>query len=170
MRRRNGFSGHLPRAIVLVGIIALTGCQTSKPPTDYKPTWARLFLESGSGDGTPVTLPQSGVHLALNSKPVITEGDIVDADMVQVDLGKCLLLQLSPTATRDFYRMSVTHQGRRLALVVNDVALGARRIDGPITNGAIFVFVEIPDADLPALVNNLKKSSVALQREIARKQ
>lgn len=170
MKHRDLFFRRLRRALLLAFLVAFAGCQSTKAPTDYKPTWARLFLESGSGDGTPVTLPQSGVHLAVNSKPVITEGDIVDADVVQVDLGKCLLLQLSPTATRDFYRMSVTHQGRRLALVVNDVALGARRIDGPITNGAIFFFVEIPDADLPALVNNLKKSSVALQREIARKQ
>lgn len=147
----------------------LAGCQSTKPPTDYKPTWARFFLESASGDGTPVTLPQSDVRLMVNSKPVLTEGDILNVEVVQVDLGKCLMFQLSPSATRDFYRMSVSHQGRRLVLVVNDNTLGARRIDGAITNGAIFVFVEVPDAELPALVENLKKSSVALQREIARK-
>jgi hypothetical protein len=86
-----------------------------------------------------------------------------------VDLGKCLLFQLTPSATRDFYRMSVTHQGRRLVLVVNDTTLGARRIDGPITNGVIFVFVELPDIELPGLVEDLKKSSAALQKELARK-
>ena len=36
-------------------------------------------------------LPQSGVSLSVNSKPVITEGDIVNVELVQVDLGKCLL-------------------------------------------------------------------------------
>jgi hypothetical protein len=157
--------------LALVGALAaLSGCQSTKAPTDYKPTWARFFLESASRDGTPVTLPQSGVRLVVNSKPVITEGDIVNVEIVQVDLGKCLLFQLTPTATRDFYRMSVSHQGRRLVLVVDDATLGARRIDGAITNGAVFVFVELPDPALPALVENLKKSSIALQREIARKQ
>jgi hypothetical protein len=157
--------------LALVGALAaLSGCQSTKAPTDYKPTWARFFLESASADGTPIALPQSGVRLVVNSKPVITEGDIVNVEMVQVDLGKCLLFQLTPTATRDFYRMSVSHQGRRLVLVVDDAALGARRIDGAITNGAVFVFVELPDAALPAMVENLKKSSTALQREIARKQ
>lgn len=156
-------------AAVAITATLLAGCQSTKSPKDYKPTWARFFLESASGDGTPVTLPQSGVRLMVNSKPVLTEGDIVNVEVVQVDLGKCLMFQLSPPATRDFYRMSVSHQGRRLVLVVDDNTLGARRIDGAITNGAIFVFVEVPDADLPTLVQNLKKSSVALQREIARK-
>ena len=144
------------------------GCQTSKRPKDYKPTSARFFLESSSADGSPVVLPVSGVRMVLNSKPVLTEGDIVDVKLVQVELGKCLLFQLSPAATRDFYRMSVSHQGRRLVLVVDDVTLGARRIEGPITNGAVFVFVELPEAELPTLVENLQKSSAALQRELAR--
>jgi hypothetical protein len=138
-------------------------------PRNYTPLTARFFLEAANTDGTPLTLPQSGVRLSVNSKPVITEGDIVNVELVQVDLGKCLLIQLTPSATRDFYRISVAHQGRRLAMVVNGKALGARRLDGVITNGVLYVFVEVPDSELPALVDNLKKSSVAMQRELARK-
>lgn len=148
--------------------LLLGGCASSAAPKDYKPTFARFFLESSSGDGTPITLPKSSVRIAVNSKPVITEGDITNVEIVQVDLGKCLFFQLSPTATRDFYRMTVSHQGRRLVLVINDVPLGARRIDGAITNGVIFVFAEMPDEELPALVANLKKTSAALQKELAR--
>lgn len=158
--------------IALPGIIALwsaSGCQSSSAPKDHTTMSARFFLEAANNDGTPLTLPQSGVRLSVNSKPVITEGDIVNVELVQVDLGKCLLVQLTPSATRDFYRLSVAHQGRRLALVVNGKALGARRIDGVITNGVIYVFVELPDGELPKLVDNLKKSSVAMQRELARK-
>jgi hypothetical protein len=153
---------------VVCGLSCL-GCQSTRGPLDYKPTVARFFLESGNGDGTPLQLPQSGVHLTVNSKPVIAEGDIVNVELVQVDLGKCLLFQLSPTASRDFYRMSVTHQGRRLVLIVDGEAIGARRIDGAIMNGVVFVFAEIPDGALPKLVDNLKKTSVAMQRELARK-
>ena len=145
------------------------GCQSAAAPKDYTPTAARFFLESGSADGTPLTLPQSGVHVTVNSKPVIVEGDILNVELLQVDLGKCLLFQLTPSAARDFYRMSVSHQGRRLVLVIDNQALGARRIDGAITNGALMVFVELPETALPGLVDNLKKSSVAMQREIARK-
>ena len=156
-------------AILSLGLGWGSGCQSTSKPKDYTPVSARFFLESANGDGTPVALPQSGVRLTVNSKPVITEGDIVNVELVQVDLGKCLLLQLTPPATRDFYRLSVTHQGRRLVLLVDGVPLGARRIDGAITNGVVYVFVELPEAELPRLVDNLKKSSVAMQRELARK-
>jgi hypothetical protein len=145
------------------------GCQSAAVPRDYTAMSTRFFLEAANADGTPVMLPQSGVRLSVNSKPVITEGDIVNVELVQVDLGKCLLIQLTPSATRDFYRLSVTHQGRRLVMTIDGETVGARRLDGVITNGVIYVFVEKPDAELPALVNNLKKSSVAMQRELARK-
>lgn len=162
------------RLIALAGValmLAFGGCASSSAPRDYKPTWARFFLEAANGaDGTALTLPRSGVNLTVNAKPVITEGDILDVELVQVDLGKCLAFKLTPTAARDFYRLSGSHQGRRLALIINDESLGARRIDGAIADGVVFVFVELPDEQLPTLVENLKKSSSALQRELKRKE
>lgn len=165
-----GCSGSLRLAGLLLGAAwSVSGCSSSPPPRDYTPVVARFFLESATGDGTPLTLPQSEVRIAVNPKPVIAEGDIANVELVQVDLGQCLLFQLSAPAIRDFYRMTVTHQGRRLVLVLDGDALGARRIDGPITNGVLYVFIERPDSELPVLVQNLKKSSAAIQRELARK-
>ena len=160
------------RAIYLLSfalVATLGGCHSSPAARGPAPSEVRFYLEAASGDGTPVTLPKSGVHLAVNPKPVITEGDIVNVELVKVDLGLCLLFQLTSAGVRDFYRLSVTHQGRRIALVVDGIALGARTIDGAVTNGVIFVFAELPDEELPALVEKFKKSSVAMQREIARK-
>ena len=155
---------------LMMGMLGwLGGCKTAEVPRDYTPMRARFFLEAASGDGTPTTLPQSGVNVTVNSKPVLTEGDITNVELVQVELGKCRFFQLTPTATRDFYRMTVTHQGRRLVLVVNDRPLGARRIDGVITNGVVFVFAEVAEDELPKLVHDLKKTSVAVQKEIVRK-
>ncbi len=162
-------SGRLAGAFAAL-LLVLGGCSSARAPTDYKPTWARFFLEAAEhADGTPVVLPQSGVRLTVNTKPVITESDIVAVELVQVDLGQCLAFQLTPSAARDFYRMTGSHQGRRLVLVVDDVFLGARRIDGAITDGVVFVFVELPDTELPGLVDNLKKSFAAFQRELRRK-
>jgi hypothetical protein len=148
--------------------LVISGCSSAPKVRDYTPVAVRFHLESTSGDGAPIALPQSGVGVTLNPKPVLTEGDIVNVELVQVDLGRCLLFQLTPAATRDFYRLSVTHQGRRLVLLLDEAPAGARRLDGPITNGAIYIFVERAEEALPALVANLKKSSAALQREIAR--
>lgn len=158
------------RRLGCVGLVLLAaGCASSPPAKDYVPTVARFYLESGNDGGAPATLPRSGVALRLNPQPVVTEGDIVSVDLVQVDLGKCLLFHLTPSGVRDFYRLSVTHQGRRLALQVDGVVVGARRIDGAITDGMIFIFVELPDEALPKLVENLRRTSAELQREIKRK-
>ena len=162
------------KRLTLLALVAMwawcgAGCSSTSKPKDYTPVTARFFLESSNADGTPLMLPQSGVRLTVNSKPVITEGDIINVELVQVDLGKALLVQLTPSASRDFYRLSVTHQGRRLVLLVDGNPLGARRIDGAIINGVVYVFIEIPEPDMPAFVENLKKSSVAMQRELARK-
>ncbi|MBC7369265.1 MAG: hypothetical protein H7343_21065 [Undibacterium sp.] len=105
----------------------------------------------------------------MSSKAIITEGDIVDADVAQVELGRCLLLRVTPAAARDLYRLTVLNQGRRLVLTLNDVALGARKIDGPFAEGTVLVFVEVTDAELTALVRDLKRTSAELQKEIARK-
>jgi hypothetical protein len=155
--------------VLLAGAALLAGCGTSGAQRHESRTLARFFLESSDHAGTLVALPQSGVRVTVNSKPVFTEGDILNVEIVQVDLGKCLMFQLTPTAARDFYRLTGAHQGRRLVLLVDDAPVGARRIDGAIPDGAVFVFVELPDSALPALVENLKRSSVAFQREIARK-
>lgn len=156
--------------LAAIGWLALaTGCGTVMPRKNDLGSRARFFLEAQQGEGTAVTLPQSGVQLVVSPKAVLTEGDIINVELVQVDLGKCLLFQLTPAAARDFYRLSVTNQGRRLVLFVDQIPLGARRIDGPIVDGMVFVFVEWPDTALPALVDGLKKTSVELQKEAVRK-
>ena len=152
-----------------LGVMLLAGSSSGRKPRDFVPMAVRFHLETAGGEGGPFALPQGGVVLALNQKPVLTEGDVANVELVQVDLGRCVMFQLTPAATRDFYRLSVTHQGRRLALLLDGVPAGARRIDGAIADGVLFMFLERPDEMLPALVDNLRKNAAAVQREIARK-
>ncbi len=156
--------------LFVCGLGLLSACQSARPANPKDLASARFFLEGADGvTGLKVVLPQSAVNLGVNPKPVLTEGDILDVELVQVDLGKCLMFQLRPAAARDFYRLSGSNQGRRLVLMLDDEAIGARRIDGAIMDGKIFIFIEKPDADLPALVSRLKRSSMEIQRELARK-
>jgi hypothetical protein len=152
-------------AVVMCG---LAGCSTPTP-RDFTPTQARLFLESTDASAPTVKLPKSGVIINVSSKAIITEGDIVNAEVAQVELGKCLLLQVTPAAARDLYRLTVMNQGRRMVLTLNGVALGARQIDGPFGEGTVIIFVEMTDAELTALVHDLKRTSAELQKEMARK-
>lgn len=154
------------RTLLLGGwvVVLMAGCQSAPEEKNYVTTLARFFLETPSDRSVSVTLPQSGVQVAVGSKPVFTEGDIVNVELMQVDLGKCLMFQFTSSAARDLYRVTASNQGKRLVLVINDVAVGARHIERPLLEGALLVFVEVPDVALPALVENLKKTSGTLQR------
>jgi hypothetical protein len=154
---------------LMILVLGLSGCRTTAASAAARGPVPRFFLEAAEPSVLTVTLPRSGVRLSVNPQPVITEGDIVDVALAQVDLGKCLAFQVSPAASRDLYRLTGSHQGRRLVLVVDGAPLGARRIDGPLADGIVFVFVEVADELLPKLVEDLRKSSAATQRELARK-
>jgi len=79
------------------------------------------------------------------------------------------MLEVTPAASRDLYRLTGSNQGRRLVLTLNDVALGVRQIDRAIEGGALLLFVEMTDAELATLVFNLKRTSEELQKEFARR-
>jgi len=144
-------------------VAAFLAACSSPAPAPYQPAVARLFLEAKPGEpGLEVTLPESGVTLTVGAKPVFLESDVLNAEVVEVDLGRCLLVQLTSAAARDLYRLSVAARGRRLVLAVDNHLLGARRIDEPIADGRLLVFVEMPDGRLPTLVARLKRGVALL--------
>lgn len=155
-------------AMMALTALSFSGCQ-SKGPMDYSPTHARLFLESTDGRGPTKMLPKSGVVISIGTKAMITESDIVNAEVTQVDLGRCLMLQLTPAATRDLYRLTGSNQGKRLVLTLNDVPVGARKIDAPFIDGILYIFVEMTDAQLEDLVRDLKRTSFEIRKDIQRK-
>src|SRR5438309_1605953 len=82
---RVGREGGRPmmRCIGIVTAFALGlaggGCQgTATAPKDYTPTWARFYLESPATEAEPLVLPRSGVHLGVESKPVLAENDVIN--------------------------------------------------------------------------------------------
>ena len=150
------------KAYVLgVMLLLLAGCR-SAPVVKSASEQARFYLESGDGPTELLTLPQSGLQISVKPKPVFTEYDIVNVEIAQAELGQCLAIQLTTEATRDLYRLSLDKQGSRLVLVLGGVPFGARRMSEPLDQGTIFVFLEVPDTSLPALVATLKETCAAL--------
>jgi len=134
------------------------GC-ASPAPASYQPVATRFYLESRPGEvASTVTLPRSGVAIPVNGGPVLLESDIAHVDLVQVDLGRCLLVQLKPAAARDLQRMAYAAAGRRLVLVVDGRPLGARRVDPSLADGNLMIFVELADERLPDLVRRLRQT------------
>jgi len=148
---------------LLILVLLASACVTA-PPREAAPAIARFFLESSDGDGGIAVLPQSGVRIAVGLKPVISEFDVVNVDVAQVELGKCLRFQMTPSAARDLYRLTGSNQGRRLVLLLNGSPVGARRIERPFDDGTIFIFIETSDDALPALAESLRKTATELQR------
>lgn len=161
----------MERVFSFVAAVAVTfvvgGCATA-PVANDEPTVARFFLETSTRAGTEMVLPQSEATITVDVKPVFTEFDVVRVDIAEVELGKCLQFQLTPAASRDLYRLTAANQGQRLVLMAEGKAMGARRIDGPLGDGVLLMFIEMPDDELPPLQAGLNKTAVELQR-VARK-
>lgn len=165
----SGFRIVLSLVVAAMGAM-LASCQTNRQVSEpHEPLIARFFVESRASElGRPVTLPQSEVFISIDPKPVIMEFDITDAEVAQVAMGKCLLVRLTTAAARDLYRLTGTAPGRRLVLSLNDQIVGARKIDRPLDDGTILIFLEKPDSELPDLVARLKRTSADVRNKLAR--
>ncbi len=154
----------------LVGLLLLSsGCQTRSDELEYTSV-ARFLIESDSAKGAiQVMLPISGVSLRVAPKPVVTEFDLRQVVEAEVEMGRCVLFQLSPAASRDLYRLTASNIGRRLVVVINGEPLGARMIDRPLEAGTLFIFLEVPDESLPGLVENLNATTMKIQEEVERR-
>jgi hypothetical protein len=156
-------------AVLCVAALALlaSGCRSSKR---VEPVAARFYLEAAPGEvSVPVVLPRSGSRIFVGSKPVFTEYDVTNAELAQVELGRCLLFEFTPTAAQALSRLSAAHQGRRLVLLLDGDPVGARPIDEPLSNGSLLVFIERSDAALPGLVERLKRSAESLRQDAAKR-
>jgi len=158
-------------AFSLLAFAALgSGCASwTKPP--FQPgAYAWFLLEAdASQEGFPLSLPVSGVVIRVAPKPVISEFDIVEAAVAEVDLGRCLALRLTGEAARDLYRMSVSQMGKRLVLLVNGRALGARVLDGAIEGGVLFTFVEVPDEELHEIILEINTFAASIRTQAAKR-
>ncbi len=164
---KQSFPPAVPRflavAVALIALAALTAGCRSKPDKVF-----RFYQEQTAvtmlGDGLKGTLPLSGAEFTVGRTPILFEGDVEAIELVQVDLGLCVLFQFGEAGSRELYRASVRGTGRRIFLFINDVPFGARRMDGPISDGALYMFLEVPDSELPDLVEEMKVSLKQVKR------
>ena len=151
--------------LLLIGLF--TGCKTTSEVENM--LIPRIMVESrgtqyGALRGKAYKLPVSGTEIIADREPVITEKDILNVELVQVEMGLALLIEMNDAGARALYRASVTDRGSRLVFTTNDQAIGARRIDGVIIDGKLYTFVEVKDDEMGPLVLDIKASLAALRR------
>jgi hypothetical protein len=150
-------------------LFAAGGC-ASKSKKEHEVAIVRFLLEAGSNNvGAVLRLPVSGVTIPVEPNSHFAEFDVEKVEAVKLELGDALAFKLSSTAGRDLYRLSVANQGKRLVTVLNGRPIGARRIEGPLAQGYIVTYVELPDVDLEKLARNIELTSADVRAEIEKK-
>ena len=160
------------RALSLWGVVAAlvlaAGCQ-SIAERDFEPVVPQFLLETPLQvrSATAVELPRSGVQIVVAAAPVLSESDVRNVELVKVDLGLCVMFEFTPEGTRALMRISAANLGRRLVVTLNGRPFGARMLDGPIIDGRLLTFVELPDDELSETVVNLKRTAQEIQTALA---
>lgn len=148
--------------------LVFSGCGSSKDDEDGL-LLPEFFIESRGGvqlsQPTYATLPISRSQFEVFPAPVIRHNHITGVAKAKVDLGYCLAFQLNSRGALRFQGISADNIGSRLILMVSRQALGVRVIDGVISNGRIFIFVEYPDEELDELVAELTESIIKIQEK-----
>ncbi|MBC8009430.1 MAG: hypothetical protein H7067_04965 [Burkholderiales bacterium] len=160
-----------PRLIVsclLVFLIACAGgCNTPKKRKPEDTQIARFLMEVGPNEyGATMRLPKSGTTISVSPQSHFTEYDILKCDVIDNELGKSLVFQFTPQATRDLYRLTAVNQGRRIVTSVNGRPIGARRIDTPIGNGYLVTYVEVEGEELVKMAKDITETSVEMRLEL----
>ncbi len=145
------------------------GCASSKKK-NYPETVARFLLEASASEaGATVQLPRSGTTIRVAPKTYFTEYDIVSCTAVFNEFGRSLVFKLTPEASRDLFRLTATSRGKRLVTVINGVAVGARRIEDPLSDGYIVTYVEIEDERLDEFAKNIVSTSTDGRKELEKR-
>lgn len=147
--------------VTLILCLIVPGCRKNETTIPI-PYVARFYVESQPHLphewSTPICMPISQTLFNVYPKPVILEGDIENIELVQVDLGQCLLFEFNQSATQRLHQLSQSNSNETLFLFINDVPVGFQTLQEPIQDGKLILFVEIADKALPDLVLGLKKS------------
>lgn len=168
--------GGMARPRLLVSLLLLplalaffAGCATSKKK-NYPETVARFLLEASPSEaGATVKLPRSGTTILVAPKTYFTEYDIVSCSAVMNELGRSLVFKFTSEASRDLFRLTATSRGKRLVTVVNGVAIGARRIEDPLSDGYLITYVEVDDDKLDEFAKNIVSTSTDGRKELEKR-
>lgn len=151
---------------LLLGCLFFTSCQTTRE-TIEDPAIPLFFLEVPVSypNQKRIYLPLSQTELSINALPCILESDLANVELVQVEMGLCLLFEFTPEGQKLLHRLTAANLGRRLVLTINGAPVGVRVIDRLEGSGQWLTFTELPEAELPGVVQRLKATIAALQKE-----
>ncbi len=132
--------------------LAAVGCSSDdeEPRTKHTPALHIEAVEASRWGSRRITMPQTGLRYDIVGAPVVPEGNFIATGVYEVgppDMRRnALLVQVDNKGAGEIYAMSGKANGKRLFLLVDDMPVGVRLIDGPMRGGDIFFDVEVPGA------------------------
>ena len=155
-------------AAAVLAASLLSGCKSTEGPKNYDIAVARFVFESGDANGyaSVAELPVSRVRIPLSSGAALSEFDIEGVQVAEVELGRCLVFAFSPAASRALMRESSLNLGKRLVLLINGQPIGVRKVEQPISDGRIFMFLETKDGELEKIANDIVGTSLNARKRI----
>jgi hypothetical protein len=153
-------------ALCALGLAALLGssCHTKGDLPKYV---TEFYLEAPNDSGLAFTLPISQLTYRRMADSFLDLSQLtgVEQGHVTVTMGdgsgiekSCVFFLLNADGQERLNIATGSNQGRRIFLFLNDKPIGVRFIDQSIENGQLFMFLEVPDKDLPDYVKDLKAS------------
>lgn len=110
-----------------------------------------------------VVMPMSEKQLFVESQPIILEGDVVGVDLARTEIGLGLMLYMSPMASKEIYRHSVSKRGQYFVLFLNSQPIGLRPIESTMQGDSLFVYLEMPEQELNEIFPKLQESVTRAQ-------
>ncbi|MGE9296243.1 MAG: hypothetical protein ACQKBV_08170 [Puniceicoccales bacterium] len=156
----------LTLALALTALV-FAGCEdeeTVKPMRFYIETSA----SGAAGDiGRTMSLPMSGLSYNVRGEPIFTEVDVTNVQLVKVDGGHhALLFHFNEPGARKLYRYSVADKGKVIIFEYGGMPIGARQLDGAIADGRYFTFVEVPEDELPELIQQMQGDTKLMNEKL----
>ncbi len=153
-------------SLCLATLFLSSGCRRDRVIEDAAVPRLHLEVRGGPGTGETINVQMETSRASLNvaRMPLVNEFEITNIELVQVDLGLAVLIQMDELASRRLFRASVEHNGARVALLVGGVPVGLRRLDGPIQDGNFFIFVDLDDEATEQLVVDMRETLEKIQR------
>lgn len=114
-----------------------------------------------------VKMPMSESEIAVNSTPVIFEGDIQNVYLAENRmLGRGILFEFKPRAARRLYELSISKRGKLIVATSNHEPFAVSRLEMPVQNGRLFMYAEMEPSMLEQYVKDIQQSIQAVQDQL----
>jgi len=152
--------------VTFLALFTLFGsaCHNNTPLPKYV---TEFYLESPNESGIAFTMPQSHLTFHRMTDPFLDLSAVtgVESGHVTVNLPDgtteqkaCVFFFLNDDGRQRLNMATGSNQQRRIFVYFNEKPMGVRFIDQPIDSGQLFVFLEVPDKELPDYIADLKES------------